>query len=135
MTSHLPVFTDNVLPSMLIHLGVIDISSSLGLSHVFPTVAPETLASRLDIFKDENGCTPTEPLEEGPILTPAQAYILRAAAIDACEMIVEHAKRRDSSLAAELTLPDLDMWIWAVAKDRADYRKLPRFVLKDTVFF
>jgi hypothetical protein len=40
-TSHLPVFVDNVLPSILIHLGVVDLStatsaSSLALAGLFP---------------------------------------------------------------------------------------------------
>ena len=35
----------------------------------------------------------------------------------------------------DLTLPDLNIWLWAVAKDRPDYRALPRFVLRNTPFF
>jgi len=80
-------------------------------------------------------------LKDGPVLTSDQAYILRAAAIDACELIVEAARSSDASdslspeCTRELTLPDLDLWIWAVAKDRFDYRNLARFVQRDTVFF
>jgi hypothetical protein len=125
-TYHLPVFTDNVLPSMLVHLGVIDLSHSHNLSNLFPNVNTETL------LEGQSKCEPQSP-EEGPVLGPHEAYILRAAAIDACELIVDYCGRKKPAL--KLTLPDLDMWIWAIAKDRADYRNLPRFVLKDTVFF
>ena len=77
------------------------------------------------------------------MLTAEQAYILRAAAIDACELIVEYAHSMDAAeledrgleWLREITLPDLDTWLWAVAKDRPDYRKLERFVLRNTLFF
>lgn len=77
---------------------------------------------------------------EGPILTVDESYILRAAAIDACELIVEAAHSEDFQTAdlewmKEVTLPGLDMWLWSVAKDRADYRRLERFVSRKTVFF
>ncbi|KAG5636362.1 hypothetical protein H0H81_008310 [Sphagnurus paluster] len=138
-TAQSPVFTDNVLPSMLIHLGVIDLSTSPGLSHLFPHADPSGL---LEAF---NGNQNSQNVpKEGPILTSDQAYILRAAAIDACEMIVEVAHNLsgdslppDGSLdwLKDINLPDLDMWIWAVAKDRQDYRQLERFALRNTVFF
>ena len=68
--------------------------------------------------------------------------MLRAAAIDACELLVAHGKtlpeaQGDGALAwlRELTPPELDAWLWAVAKDRPDYRKLERFALRNTAFF
>ncbi|KAF9467261.1 hypothetical protein BDZ94DRAFT_1248929 [Collybia nuda] len=138
-----PVFTDNVLPSMLIHLGIIDLSASPSLSSLFPNAGSEgSLKTLLDVH--ESTSVPKSLPKEGPVLTSHQAYILRAAAIDACELIVEEAQNLSSNTLPsdntlywirEITLPDLDMWIWAVAKDRADYRALERFVLRDTVFF
>jgi len=144
-TSQIPVFTDNVLPSLLIHLGVIDLSSaSHELESKFPNASSlEKLSSLLaeaspstDMDKDLKSVPP-----EGPILTVEQSYILRAAAIAACEQIVNVARSPDTELPEDLewisdiTLPLLDMWLWSVAKDRQDYRQLERFVLKDTVFF
>lgn len=144
-TSRIPVFTDNVLPSMLIHLGVIDLSSAPLLSSIFPAAnSPEKWHALLaeappksDADKDANII-----LTEGPVLTAKQSYILRAAAIDACELIVDTARSLDKETLApdvewiqDITLPQLDMWLWGVAKDRPDYRKLERFVLRDTVFF
>jgi hypothetical protein len=147
-TTHLPVFADNVLPSLLIHLGVIDCSASPSLSSLFPGVgSSEALDSLLAAGPPQSG----EPKSEakvvpkaGPVLTLDQAYILRATAIDACEQIVQVARSLERSTSSgefsvewtkEITLPDLNMWIWAIARDRPDYRKLERFVLKNTVFF
>jgi hypothetical protein len=146
-TEHIPVFTDNVLPSLLIHLGVIDLSTaSSELSQIFPGAGSPAQLSELlalpppDVSPSADGKEKKkEPPEEGPVLTNEQAYILRAAAIDACELIVAHVHSLTGDAhpewVKEIQLPELDMWIWAVAKDRADYRKLKRFVLRDTVFF
>ena len=145
-TRHLPVFSDNVLPSLLVHLGVIDLSRSSSLSRLFPGAGSEEgLRELLDPLPTSTTSGPgtlKEIPKEGPIVTETQAYILRAAAIDACELITEVAQSLDvSSLGkgkewiSELTLPSLDMWIWAVAKDRPDYRVLERFAARDTVYF
>jgi hypothetical protein len=202
-TSHLPVFADNVLPSILIHLGIIDLSTAApALASLFPRTgsgagsgvggptsppdagddgagaavaaadradhAPPPIASLLAAAAPEPGPAPpgrTTPVD-GPVLTPAQSYILRAAAIEACERIVAHAHALGTGPGEatatteagcvhgarvgagagpagassppwlrDVTPPDLDNWLWAVAKDRADYRALPRFVLRNTPFF
>jgi len=145
-TVNIPVFSDNVLPSLLVHLGVIDLSSSDELSSLFtaPT-SVETLQALLASAPSSKGTgdRPKSAPQGGPVVTTSQSFILRAAAIDACELIVEAARSIDvKSLGDEkyawvgdVTLPTLDMWIWAVAKDRADYRALPRFVDQNTVFF
>ncbi|KAH9945699.1 hypothetical protein B0H21DRAFT_822904 [Amylocystis lapponica] len=149
-TKHLPIFSDNVIPSMLIHLGVIDLSTStpsLGINALFPGAEEH---SKLDTLlasapsRDPRAPKSKEVPKEGPRLTTEQAYILRAAAIDACELIVETARTlnldglangADVAWLKEITLPELDAWLWAVAKDREDYRKLERFVLRDTAYF
>jgi len=148
-TSHLPVFTDNVLPSMLIHLGVIDLSEcDRALASVFSgengAVPIDSLLSLPPTQANEPSRDDPRPLPKaGPILTYEQAYVLRAAAVDACELFVQTARSiSDTGLRTngvewfkDITLPDLDTWVWAVAKDRQDYRKLERFVLKNTPFF
>jgi hypothetical protein len=141
-TSQIPVFADNVLPSLLIHLGVIDLSSaSHGLESKFLNAAsPDRLSS---LLAEASSPTDTDRdlksiPSEGPILTVDQSYILRAAAIDACEQIVNVAcslEAQNCEWIRDITLPLLDMWLWSVAKDRLDYRKLERFALKDTIFF
>jgi hypothetical protein len=117
----MPVFSDNVLPSLLIHLGVIDISGSPNLSILFPDAgSPEQLSALLATAVPGTGDTKVLP-KDGPVLSTNQAYILRAAAIDACELIIEVAHTLNEPLLEWLRdtdLPSLDMWIWAVAKDR-----------------
>ena len=153
-TTKVPVFTDNVLPSLLIHLGVLDLSGAknVALRSIFPDAANDTnvntlLAVPKDTLAIGTAVAPgtklkTAPLKEGPVLSPDQAYILRAAAVDACEKIVEYAHQLDETSLSDdqrwikdITLPELDVWLWAVAKDRSDYRDLERFVLCNTVFF
>jgi hypothetical protein len=143
-TSQAPVFTDNVLPSLLVHLGVIDLSAaSHGLNSKFSNAgSPDTLIPLLaeaPLTSDTDAPQSTPP--EGPILTVDQSYILRAAAIHACEQIITVARSSETDLSetlqwiTDITLPQLDMWLWSVAKDRPDYRRLERFVMKNTVFF
>ncbi|KAK0225724.1 hypothetical protein IW262DRAFT_709378 [Armillaria fumosa] len=128
-TSHLPIFSDNVIPSLLVHLGVIDLSASPILQGVFSDSHSEKkIASLLETsdVSSRQGLS-----REGPKLTAEQSFVLRAAAIDACEMIVAAAE----SAALEITLSDLDAWVWQIAKDRDDYRQLERFAEKGTIFF
>ncbi|KAL4074302.1 hypothetical protein V8B97DRAFT_1864333 [Scleroderma yunnanense] len=143
-TSQIPVFSDNVLPSMLVHFGVIDLSKSTahGLHAIFPGAADEARINSLLDLPQTASQNSKAPLKEGPMLDEEQSYILRAAAVDACERIIEVARSLDEgSLSIEqkwikdITLPELDLWLWAVAKDRPDYRELERFVRRDTVFF
>lgn len=157
-TRNLPVFSDNVIPSMLVHLGVIDLSESnpaLELRELFPAAGTsEVVNTLLAKFAQperlpESAAAPEERKkeipDEGPVLSVAQAFVLRAAAIHACERIVEVTRTldlqeegraaEDLEWLKEVTLPDVDGWLWAVAKDRPDYRRLKRFVLLDTVLF
>ncbi|OCH90257.1 hypothetical protein OBBRIDRAFT_793496 [Obba rivulosa] len=147
-TDHLPIFVDNVIPSMLIHLGVINLSTSepsLGLTTLFSdTGNAETLEALLALeaprAEEQKDAKIRKVPKGGPILTTEQAYILRAAAIDACELLVESAialgeSNPELEWMKGINPPDLDAWIWAVAKDRADYRKLERFVLRGTSYF
>jgi hypothetical protein len=141
-TTQIPVFTDNVLPSLLIHLGVITLTEPL--SALFPGAgSKEQLTPLLGAppppSDEPSTVDKKKVVKDGPTLSHDQAYILRAAAIDACEIMAMEAKQLQAPEGCEwinkATLPDLDMWIWAVAKDRLDYRQLERFVLRDTVFF
>jgi len=155
-TSHLPIFSDNVIPSLLVHLGVIDLSTStpsLGLTTIFPNANSgqglDALLAEAPLRKEDKDKKSSSIPKEGPILSTEQAFILRAAAVDACELIAETAKNlsdedlgsetasqaRDLSWLRKITLPEIDAWIWAVAKDRPDYRQLERFVLTGTPFF
>ncbi|KAK0241969.1 hypothetical protein EDD85DRAFT_820970 [Armillaria nabsnona] len=128
-TSHLPIFSDNVIPSLLVHLGVIDLSASPILQGVFSDSHSEKKVASLLETSDVSS---RQGLPRGgPKLTAEQSFVLRAAAIDACEMIVAVAE----SAALGITLSDLDAWVWQIAKDRDDYRQLERFAEKGTIFF
>ncbi|PBK95690.1 hypothetical protein ARMGADRAFT_990837 [Armillaria gallica] len=127
-TSHLPIFSDNVIPSLLIHLGVIDLSTSPILQGVFSDSHSE---KKIASLLETSDVSSRQGLTRGPKLTAEQSFVLRAAAIDACEMIVAAAE----SVALGITLSDLDAWVWQIAKDRDDYRQLERFAEKGTIFF
>lgn len=126
---------------MLVHFGVIDLSAVSreeypGLAGVFKSATAETRS--VFAYDESHGDT----LSEGPRVTESEAYVLRAAAVDACELIISCAQNMSPSspestqlLLDSITAVGLDGWIWSVAKDRADYRHLSRFVLRNTVFF
>lgn len=136
-TSQLPVFSDNVIPSILAHLGIIDLSSAtLGLDKLFLDVDADALLRPAVPAEETTKSVP----KEGPVLTSEQSYALRAAAIYACEVVVNIARGltiTDQNLlwVNSITLPELDGWLWAGAKDRMDYRRLGRFSLTNTEFF
>jgi hypothetical protein len=143
-TRNIPIFSDNVLPSLLIHLGVIELPAESPLSKLFPEAKSAAkleglLAPAPQIGAGEH--VHNIP-REGARVSADQSYILRAAAIDACELIIDMAQTPDATSLdrnlmwlSELILPDLDMWLWSAAKDRADYRALERFVDQNTIFF
>lgn len=149
-TNNLPIFSDNVIPSMLVHLGVIDLSPATlesELSSIFPDANKK---ENLDTLLALPPPSPTNKAKSipknGPLLKAEQAFTLRAAAIDACEEIVEVARHlkdeeltgadgQDLSWLKTITLPELDAWLWSVAKDRADYRALPRFEQRGTSYY
>lgn len=138
----MPALADPALSSLLVRLGIIDLSNS-SLSQHFPGLdGPELVGSLLDA--EPQGSLPTtKGLEDGPTLTSDEAFILRAAAIDACEMIVTQA-RSISSVASEegsslgwlrsITSQQLGAWLVRAVEERSDFRQLPMFVAKDTVF-
>ncbi|KAG8908023.1 hypothetical protein FRB99_000841 [Tulasnella sp. 403] len=145
-TTNLPIFSDNVIPSMLVHLGVIDLSTSTigNLKNAFPEAEAkvESLLSSAPKPPTDTTSAAKEPPPEGPRLSKDEAYALRAAAVDACEIIVEQAReivvpedKEKETWLRKITLPQLDGWLWSVAKDRADYRSLDRFVERPTPFY
>ena len=136
-----------MLPSLLIHLGVIKFPSDSSFSNLFPEAGCEGVLQQLlgltPKTTDEAASKIKTKPKEGPKVTTQQSYILRAAAIDACQLIVDTAHSLDIATLEEknvawisnLTLPDLDLWIWSAAKDRPDYRALVRFADQETIYF
>ncbi|RUS19310.1 hypothetical protein BC937DRAFT_87693 [Endogone sp. FLAS-F59071] len=102
----LTIFSDNVVPTMLAHLGVIRI--------------PDQIARRVAAHED---------------LGTADATRLRAAAVVACEEIIQ-ATRGESTVGPVRNMKevDLDVYLWRLGKVGA-YREVTRFELRDTVYF
>ncbi|RKP37434.1 hypothetical protein BJ085DRAFT_22330 [Dimargaris cristalligena] len=102
----LTVFADNVLPTVLGHLGILRITSS----------SLQTSINALEPISEDN------------------MWILRAAAVQACELDPQSADHI-SHLAREMQHATvLDHYLWHVGKD-PEIRNIPRLVYKDTVFF
>ncbi|PWN42446.1 hypothetical protein IE81DRAFT_290241 [Ceraceosorus guamensis] len=136
-TKTLPMFVDNVLPTMLIQLGILDtsnVSSSFAALKAFrPVRAPET---------DSKGAKAQhEAVEEGPRLSAEEAYVIRASALDAGSFIVKRAHEIAQQDAPKyewlgaLTEADLDGYLWSVAKDDASLRRVPRLVERGTIMY
>ncbi|KAF9185234.1 hypothetical protein BGZ50_003206 [Haplosporangium sp. Z 11] len=106
-----PIFADNVIPTLLVHLGIL--------------VLPENLK---------------HTMEEGGVTTVEESYRLRAAAVDVCRQIAEQANDKENKVGTVdygekgMLQVDLDVYLWRVAKE-PHYRKVPRFACKDTIFF
>ncbi|KAI8379721.1 uncharacterized protein BYT42DRAFT_515239 [Radiomyces spectabilis] len=97
------IFSDNVIPTMLAHLGVLELPQS---------------------WKDD--------ITANVDLGETRATILRAAAIVACEDIIRAAPTVGP--IPNMHEGDLDVYLWRLGKI-GDYRKVPRFELRDTVMF
>ncbi|CCO36152.1 hypothetical protein RSOLAG1IB_06855 [Rhizoctonia solani AG-1 IB] len=135
-TTNLPVFSDNVLPSMLIHLGILDISGGpASLKDAFPNANDPDKIAKLYESPAPSEAKRGSPTRASPLLGARDAYILRAAAVDACEEIVKVAREGEAEWRKNMTLPELDGWLWSVAKDRTDYRDLPRFAERGVVWY
>ncbi|GAA6043443.1 hypothetical protein NBRC10512_007445 [Rhodotorula toruloides] len=114
--SGFPVFADNVLPTLLIHHGILDLSASSD-----PALRSLSLSDSSSLS-----------------LSSASAARLRAASVGACSAIVQRAH----GLAAETgkewlaswTEQDLDGWLWNEGK-RADLREVERIAEKGTVYY
>lgn len=114
----LPMFVDNVLPTMLLHLGVLDASES-GIT-----------ALAACSMEPADGDAP------GPLLSREDAYRVRAATLYAGSQIVARA----AELAAErpwlatLTETDLDGYLWSIAK-KDELRRIPRLAERHTCMY
>jgi len=136
-TTRLPIFSDNVIPSMLVHFGILDLRAAVPpkLQDAFGalTVTENLGYVPMDDGTRNNGTgRVVEKLAEGPELSQDEAYVLRAAAVDACEMIVQEAavleaEGPDEEVFKSVNLPGLDEWLWSVAKEGRFRGGLSRF--------
>ena len=116
----LSIFADNVIPMILHHLGIISLSTT-----------DESSPCQLDIISGLQ-----EDLKTGRETTAERSVIFRAAALDACEQIVEEARQfhNPSAFLANLTAEQLDAYLWRLAK-KGSFRDITRFCDKETIFF
>jgi hypothetical protein len=137
--TELPVLADDALPSFLIHLGIIDLSQSKQC-RLFP------LASSIDLDEvthsnHEQPTASAPAFSDGPPLSVADAYALRAAAIDACAVIVSEARSLSSELDStngwltSIKAFELSRCLRLLARERAAYKVLPGLTLRNTLFF
>lgn len=99
----LTIFSDNVIPTMLEHFKVIRL--------------PEQLQKRIT---------------DGQELSTQEAYLVRAAAVVACERIVQ--KAHNQGTFPSMTEGSLDVYLWRLGKE-GDYRKIVRLQFQNTVMF
>ncbi|KAJ9112624.1 hypothetical protein QFC19_000644 [Naganishia cerealis] len=116
--SVLPMFVDNVLPTMCVHLGYLDMSACS-----FPALrewgaAASTPQNNSDDGNGGGGEKEKQGVREGPSLTREEAYVVRAAALDAGRIAVQRAH--------ELALAGEEGLAWLGEMTEADLGKCTR---------
>jgi len=118
--SELPIFSDNVIPTVLNYLSIIPLS----------TTAKITDQQKHNIEELQ------EDLRTGRATTRERSYVFRAAAVDACEIIVQRG--RGLSVAKpfirNMTAVQLDAYLWQMAK-QGQRREVIRFSDPHTIYF
>jgi Potential Queuosine, Q, salvage protein family len=115
----LTLFADNVIPTILHHLNII------------PLTVPDDATSRQKKLITEL----KEDLRTGRETTMERSYILRAVAVDACEIVVRTAREMEGFCGLkEMTAEQLDAYFWQIGKV-GDMREIIRFCDPNTVFF
>lgn len=134
----LPMFVDNVLPTMSIWFGFFQPPSAPlpEFAGLFDWIANATQYAALPRDKLET----MEKNQAGPLLDETQAYLVRAATLDIGTVITKRAlqlAQQGGSFAwlHDFNEVDLDGYLWAVAKDDPLLRKVPRFMQKNTMMF
>ncbi|KAG0659287.1 hypothetical protein C6P46_005217 [Rhodotorula mucilaginosa] len=114
-----PIFADNVVPTMLVHHGILSLADSTD--------------PHLRALSSSSDSTTL------PVLPRDSATRLRAAAITASARLVQRAHELSSTASdkawlGEWTEPELDAWIWNEAKG-PELRDLARIAEKGTVYY
>ncbi|TIA92016.1 hypothetical protein E3P81_01689 [Wallemia ichthyophaga] len=125
----LPIFADNVIPSMLLHWNVIEIPENSEIfgaevRHAFSHTT-EKYEEMVDGLREEQKKDLLGEKVAGPALTPLQACILRSSAVEAI---------RRMSVRSTATEVEYDGFIWSVSK-QGQYRSLVRFSEIRTVYY
>ncbi|EGG05931.1 uncharacterized protein MELLADRAFT_116678 [Melampsora larici-populina 98AG31] len=115
ISSPLPILADNVVPTMLLHFKLLNLKDS-----------PDPEISAIDL--------------ESPSslkLSPRAATILRASSVACCQQLIQRARAMavDHEWLGSMTEDSLDSYLWAIAKDDAQLRKLERVTELGTVMY
>lgn len=120
LVASLPMFVDNVIPTMLVHFGILDTADT--------SVAP-IRGWRADR---------SDGKRTGPVLEKQDAYRVRGAALHAGQCIVarahEIATEEGRQFLASMCEVDLDGYLWSLAKEPA-FRSIPRLAEKGTCMY
>ena len=116
----LTIFSDNVIPTILHHLKIIQLP-----------IPCDATPRQVDILEGLQ-----VDLRTGRETTAERSYIFRAAAVDACEIIVETAKTfpHAPSFIKNMTAAEINAYLWQLAK-QGGLRDITRFTDPNTVFF
>jgi len=115
-----PIFSDNVIPTILNHLKIIPLSTP-----------SETNSRQKQVIEELQ-----KDLRTGRPTTRERSYVFRAAAVDACEVIVQRARGMSDGKAfiRAMTAGQLDAYLWQIAK-QGETRDITRFCDANTVYF
>jgi Potential Queuosine, Q, salvage protein family len=125
----LPAFVDNVIPSLLVHFGILDIQNAKqkGLQEWYSTLSSSS-----------SNTQNSDSVQAGTTLTREEAYLIRASSVDACHAIMirgrQLAKEKDRSWLNGITEALIDGFLWTQAK-RPDLTIVPRMVEKKTFMY
>src|SRR5271155_2352712 len=116
----LTIFSDNVIPTVLHHLSIIRLD-----------IPDDGTPRQIGIIKGLQ-----EDLRTGRETTEERSYVFRAAAVDACEIIVATAKSvpHAPQFLKNMTAEQIDAYLWQLPK-KGELRDIIRLSDPNTVFF
>ena len=116
----IPIFSDNVVPTVLNHLKIIPL-----------LVTKDSTPRQIGIIEGLQ-----EDLRTGRETTTERSYIFRAAAVDACEIIVQIAREMPNAkdFIRNMTAQQIDAYLGKIAK-QGSTRDVIRFCDPNTVYF
>lgn len=116
----LSIFSDNVIPTLLNYLKIIPLS-----------IASDSTPTQVDIIEGLQ-----EDLRSGRESTTERSFIFRAAAVDACGIIVQYARNLPgaNTFIKAMKAEQLDAYFWRLAK-KVSARNIIRFSDSNTVYF
>ncbi|CDR88850.1 uncharacterized protein SPSC_05682 [Sporisorium scitamineum] len=137
-TPYLPMFVDNVLPTLCVYHHLLSPPPTLprNMQTLHNWITQNHHHHHLtELTRTNHDHTDQTIVVEGPQLTVDETYAVRAATLNVGRVVVERAKVLAEEgggvggreWLAGLNEVDLDGYLWAVAKDDATLRKVPRF--------